>query len=77
MKEVDEFVVASHLHWALWGLLSVRVHYLSHTQVPSAFARDNADVISFGLCIVYMERMIFLGRNPQGLFAYVVPGFII
>ncbi|XP_024397839.1 probable choline kinase 2 isoform X2 [Physcomitrium patens] len=22
VKEVDEFVVASHLHWALWGLLS-------------------------------------------------------
>lgn len=27
VKEVDEFVLASHLHWALWGLLSVSVHY--------------------------------------------------
>lgn len=35
IKEVDEFVLASHLHWALWGLLSVRVHFIYHNESAS------------------------------------------
>jgi hypothetical protein len=25
MSEVEEYVLASHLHWALWGIMSVSV----------------------------------------------------
>ncbi|XP_024365805.1 probable choline kinase 2 isoform X2 [Physcomitrium patens] len=34
IKEVDEFVLASHLHWALWGLLSA-----AHQDVEFDFLR--------------------------------------
>jgi hypothetical protein len=54
-EEVKEFVLASHLHWVLWGLLSVRLYHIYCDQ----FYTLTHYTLLLCFCLMYFTRIFW------------------
>lgn len=66
VKDVEEFVLASHLHWSLWGIMSVSTNLVNHFTTVA----PHSDIHEGMLVGVYLRvtAMHFLSEFRSSVF---------